>query len=115
MGLYDAKQKKGAVYNHIKNQRKAHLKNILHKRTAETSICESSQVEMNEQEKENVKNFLRTCHLPNNKRLLEEKLIESKTYRRELIEDAFDEYKEMWNFYFACPTFVSILFNVCVE
>lgn len=89
MGLYDAKRKKGAVFNHITNQRKAHLKNILHMRTAETSICESSRVGMNEQEKENVKNFLRTCHLPNNKRLLEEKLIESKTYRRELIEDAF--------------------------
>lgn len=84
-------------------------------RTAETSICESSQNEMTEQEKENVKNFLRTCHLPNNKRLLEEKLIDTKTYRRELIEDAFDEYKEVWNFYFACPPFVSISFDVYVD
>lgn len=84
-------------------------------RTAETSICESSQIEMDDQEKDNLKNFLRTCHLPKNKSLLQEKLIESKCYRRELIENAFDEYKELWNFYFVCPQLVSVLHSSSID
>lgn len=101
--MYDAKNKKGALYNCISYQRKKHLKSS-HKNT---SILESSQVELIDQEKADVKNFFRTCHLPKDKDVLKAKMVESKEYRREMIHSSFGEYKEMWNFYFVCPELVS--------
>lgn len=105
MGLYDAKNKKGVLYNCISYQRKKRLKNS-HKNT---SILETSNDELDDQDKADVNNFFRTCQLPKDKAILKSKLIETKEYRREMIANSFDEYKEMWNFYFVCPELVSLI------
>lgn len=99
--MYDAKSKKGALYNGILNRRRKN------NQTAEISICETSSIELNDQDKEDVKNFLKTCVLPRDKKALKAKLVEFKVYRNELITQSFDEYKEIWNFYFVCPDLVS--------
>lgn len=101
--MYDAKKKNGALYNTIRYKRKK-----CHKITAEVSFCESTPTEMTDEEKADLKLFFKTCRLPHNKDALKSKLMESKSYRIEMIANEFDDYKEIWNFYFVCPDLVCI-------
>lgn len=100
--MYDAKNHRGALYNAILNYRRKF------EQTVETSIlmCESI-IELSEEEKNDVKNFLKTCALPRDLEFIKSKLTETKVYRNELITQSFDEYKQIWNFYFVCPCLVS--------
>lgn len=92
--------RKGVLYNAVLNARRKN------NQTAEISICENSFIELTDQEKLDVKNYLKTIALPGDKKALKAKLVEFKVYRNELITQSFDEYKEIWNFYFVCPDLV---------
>lgn len=99
--MYDAKNRKGAFYNAILNQRRKY------KNTAEVSFLQNSVIELNDEEKEAVRLCLKTCILPRDKKILKEKMIDSKAYRNEMITHDFDQYKQIWDFYFACSDLVS--------
>lgn len=103
--MYDAKKKRGALLNSIAYKRKKSLK-----RTAEVSFIDTSATEMTNEEKADLKMFLKTCRLPHNKDDLKSKLVESKSYRIKMIADEFEDYKEIWNFYFVCVDLVCILY-----
>lgn len=77
------------------------------RRRAEESIVNASMIEMTEEQKDCVINFMKTCRLPAQKSELKAILSQHKHYRMDLIRNSFDEYKSVWNFYFVCPDLVS--------
>lgn len=100
--MYDAQNKKGALWSCILYKRKKSSK-----RTAETSICEEKS-DLTDDEKNDLNTFLKTCRLPHNKNAMKEKLAWSVNHRITMIAESFEVYKEMWNFYFVCPDLVCL-------
>lgn len=62
---------------------------------------------MTDEQKDHVKNYLKTCRLPADKDGLKVSLSQYKEFRKDLIYNSFDEYKSIWNFYFVCPDLVN--------
>lgn len=93
-------KKTGCLYNSIVYRR-------CKRRRTENSIVNTSLIEMTEEQKDGVINFLKTCRLPAQKSELQTILSQYKNYRMDLIRNSFDEYKSVWNFYFICPDLVS--------
>lgn len=92
--------KSGCLYNSIVYRRRK-------RRRTERSIINDSLTELTDEQKNGVLNFLKTCRLPAQKSELQTILSQYKVYRMDLIRTSFDEYKAVWNFYFACIEFVS--------
>lgn len=107
--MYDPKNKRGALFNAIQNNRRKQ------KQTAEISFCEFSVIELSDEEKKEACNFLKTCILPRDKELLKSKLVDLKSYRNELIVHSLTEYKSIWNFYFVCPDLILFDFELMFE
>lgn len=57
---------------------------------------------------EEVNHFFKTIVVPKDLDKLKEKLIEHAAYRKEMILHQFEEYKEIWDFYFVCSHMVII-------
>lgn len=93
-------KKTGCLYNSIVYRRTK-------RRRTEQSIIDDSLTEMTEEQKDCVKNFLKTCLLPAQKSQLQTVLAQHKNFRVDLIRNSFDEYKSIWNFYFVCTDLVS--------
>lgn len=92
--------KSGSFYNAILYRRKR-------RSDADRSVLNVSLVEITEEQKDQMKNYLKTCRLPSEKDSLKVILAQYKDYRRDLIMNSFDEYKSIWNFYFVCPDLVN--------
>lgn len=93
-------KKTGCLYNSIVYRR-------CKRRRTEKSIIDISLVEMTDEQKAGVINFLKTCQLPARKSEMQTILSQHKIFRMDLIRNSFDEYKSVWNFYFVCPDLVS--------
>lgn len=61
---------------------------------------------MTDEEKKDVQNFFKRCVVTKERKEVEQKLRETKEYRRELIENSLEDYKKMWDFYFIAPDLV---------
>lgn len=92
--------KSGSLYNAVLYRRRRQ------RRTEQQSILEVSLIEVSEAQKQNVLNFLKTCVLPANIDSLKTTLSQYKDLRMSMIRNSFDEYKEVWLFYFTCPDLV---------
>lgn len=91
--------KSGSLYNAILYRRRQ-------QGDADRSTLNASLVEITEEQKDQVKNYLKTCRLPSYKDAFQVILAQYKDFRRDLIGNSFDEYKSIWNFYFVCPDLV---------
>lgn len=98
--LYDTAHKTGFLYNALNNESKK-------KRKAINAIDLSNGEEnFSEEAKEEISKFFKRC-VPNDRKEVEKKLAETKTFRRNLILDDFKRYQTFWKFYFHMPDLVS--------
>lgn len=84
--------KKGSVYHKIKNWK--HTK---------------KQVEVNDTNEVELKEFLKYCVVHKDKTKLKEVLRDSITLRRNLLKDEHIDFKEFWMFYFIDPELVKFI------
>lgn len=76
---------------------------------------ENVSVELTDEQKDRVKNYLKTCCLPGDKNQLKVILSQYKDFRKNLIKTSFNEYKSLWSFYFVCPDLVKTLqYRLCL-
>lgn len=98
--LYDPGRRTGFLYNALYNDTKK-------KRKAQSAIdLPNNEENLSEEYKENVLKFLKRCALSDRKEV-EKRLAETKTFRRELILRDLEKYQSCWNFYFHMPDLVS--------
>lgn len=93
----------GSLYNALLYRRRKN-------RNSEPTIENEPHVDLTDAQKEQIKNFLKTCRLPENKNEMQMILSQHKDFRKDLIHNSFDEYKTLWSFYFVCPDLVSIVY-----
>lgn len=100
--LYDPTKKSGFVYNALRyatRKRKANGR-------IDLNVSEAAL--MTDAEKKEVQDFFKRCVLPKQRKDVEARMTDTKAYRREMIIDDFDDYKKMWDFYFAVPDLVGL-------
>lgn len=71
------------------------------------SFLNDSIAEMTDEQKNSVMNFFKTCRLPAQKDAVKLTMAQYKDFRINMIHNSFDEYKQIWLFYFVCPDLVS--------
>lgn len=101
-----SKIKCGFLYNAIVYRRRKN-------RRTRQSVMNISMSNLTEDQKDGIKNFFKTCRLPQAKDNVKNTMAQYKDYRMDLILNSFDEYKEIWSFYFVCPDLVR-LFSIVV-
>lgn len=98
--LYNPTHKSGFVYNGLMYRKKKQKNPSL-----DVNVIETDQ--LTEEKKEEIRNFFKRCVLPKQRNDVEAKMVETKDYRRELIIGNFEEFREIWDIYFAVPELVS--------
>lgn len=100
--LYDVKRKSGFLFHALNYSGRK-------KRKAAKPLEESidKEEELTEEEKESILKFLKRCVLPKDRKEVEQKLKESKAFRRNLILNNLDKYRDCWQFYFVSPDLVT--------
>lgn len=94
-----SKVKSGCLYNAIVYRRRKN-------RRTRQSIMNESVTNLTEEQKDEIKNFFKTIRLPQAKDAVKNTMAQYKDYRMDLIQNSFDEYKEIWSFCFVCPDLV---------
>lgn len=104
--MYHPEQKSGflfhALYNDKKKKRKAARDSQILNDDGEHSFTE--------EEKEEVLKYFKRCVLPGDRKEVEKKMLETKSFRRDLILSDIEKYKECWKFLFVEPELVNIFF-----
>lgn len=98
--LYDAARKSGFLYNALNYNKKK-------RKAASAPVILEDEIQMTEEDKEETINFFKRCVLPDDRKSVEKRMIETKSFRRRLIVDDLQKYQECWQFYFVCPDLVS--------
>lgn len=97
--LYNVAQKNGFLYHALGyNKRKRKALNA-------PQLVED-EIEMTAEEKDETIKYFKRCVLPNDLKNVEQKMRETKTFRRKLILESLQKYQECWQFYFVCPDLV---------
>lgn len=103
--LYDSARNRGYLYDALiydsKKKRKASKKLEM--------LSEDEDFE--EEEKESILNFFKRCVLPKERAAVEKKMHETKAFRRNMVLNQFEKYKNCWQFYFVLPDLVGKVFN----
>lgn len=103
-----SKAKSGCLYNAVVYRRRKN-------RRTRQSIVNISVAELSEQQKDEIKQFFKTCRLPESKESVKMTMTQYKDYRMDLIQNSFEEYKEIWSFYFVCLELVRAMFAISVH
>lgn len=95
------KSKSGILYNAILYRRRKNHR-------TRQSILNVSISNLTEEQKSGIKNFFKTCRLPQAKDDVKKTMAQYKDYRMDLIVNNFDEFKGIWSMYFACIELVRL-------
>lgn len=97
--LYNYENFTGFLYNKFKN-------NSANRKIQSTVALD----EMTEEEGEEYRKFFKTCVVARQKDMIKQKLRESVQDRKEMMREFADDFGNIFNFYFASPDLVCILF-----
>lgn len=94
-------QKRGFLYDALKNMKRQ-------KRKAANSLEEehTDEEKLTTKEEDEAMKFFKRCVLPLDRKNVEEKMKQTKSFRRRLILNEHQKYKEIWDFYFVDPDLV---------
>lgn len=92
-----------AIYNENKKKRKA-AREL-------QDLNNDDERTLTEEEKEEAVKYFKRCVLPGDRKDVEKKMHETKSFRRDLILNDFEKYKECWKIFFVEPELVNFFFN----
>lgn len=101
--LYDCARKTGYLYHSLNYESKKKRKSA--RALEQLSDDEDS---FQDEDKETILNFFKRCVLPKDRKEVENKMKETKAFRRHMILNDFEKYQDSWQFYFVLPELVSI-------